>query len=423
MRVILGSAGSRGDVIPILEIAAALQRRGHDVEVFTPRHFEWAATERRLHAHHFAADSHGLMQSLDSGLQSTKQTLEWAQQAMLDQFEVMLPVAEGADALVTMVNELGAPTVAEHHGIPHYRVCCVPALFGDQPPAVTPFQRFPAPVNRLLWEGVEAGTKLIFSKALNAKRLELGLPKIRRFCDYAAGYSLNLLALDPTLVPPGRGWRHRYEYVGYPFGGDDGELTPDIEAFLDAGPPPVYFGFGSVYLNNPDKLTKLILGAVKKAGCRAIIDQGWTGLGEKARAPKEVLLIREAPHKQLFPRMAAVVHHGGSGTTHNAARAGVPQLIAPQILDQYFWGERIYQLGLGPRPQPAAKLTKGKLVTALRELLGPIPAAQARVVASLMRDDGAEAIASVIEREDGARASGDDHSIPKTPLTAGVGAA
>ena len=417
MRVILGSAGSRGDVVPILEIASALQRRGHEVEVFVPRQFEWAATERRLRTHHFATDSHGLMQSLDHGLRSTQQTLEWAQQAMLDQFEVMLPGAEGADALVTMINELGAPTVAEHHGIPHFRVSCVPSLVGDQPPAVTPFQRLPAPINRLLWEGVELGTKLIFAKTLNQKRRELGLREIRRFCDYAAGYSHNLLAIDPVLVPPCRGWRHRYEYVGYPFGGDDGQLSPGIEAFLEEGPPPVYFGFGSVYLPQPEKLTTMILGAVKRVGCRAIIDRGWTGLGEGASLPRDVLLIREAPHRQLFPRMAAVVHHGGSGTTHNAARAGVPQAIAPQILDQYFWAERIYQLGLGPRAVPATRLTEANLAASLKQLLRPTPAFQARVVASLMRVDGAEAVAKAIDRELG---HGLDQSARPTAVAAGA---
>lgn len=401
MRIILGTAGSRGDVIPVLEVAAQLQRRGHDVEVFIPPHFDWAATERRLRARHFATDSQQLMQSLDHGVKSSKQTLEWARRAMLDQFEVLLPAAAGADALVTMVNELGAPTVAEHHRIPHYRLCCVPALVGDQPPAVTPFQRFPVPVNRLLWQGVDVGTQLIFGKALNAKRAELGLSRVRRFSAYAAGYSHNILAVDPVLVPPGRGWRFRYEYAGYPFGGDDGPLPPAVEEFLAAGPAPVYFGFGSVCVPEPEAVTKMILRAVAHVGCRAVIDQGWAGLGRglERELPPDVLLIREVPHRRLFPRMAALVHHGGSGTTHGATRAGVPQAIAPQIIDQYFWGNRIYDLGLGPRPVPFTQLTESKLIAMLEGLLGPTYANHARVVAALVRVDGVGAVADIIERD------------------------
>lgn len=398
MRIVVGSAGSRGDVFPMLEVAALLQERGHRVHIFLPRHFEAEAAKRDLRASFFATDSQGLMQSVDSGFRSAPQILTWARRAMEEQFDVLLPATAGADALVTMVNELGAPTVAEYHGIPHFRVCCVPPLIGDQAPAVQPIQRLPAFCNRLLWRGVDLGTILIFGKTLNAKRKELGLPRVRRFSDYAAGYSHNLLAVDPVLTPPGRGWRHYYEYVGYPFGGDEGMLSPEIEAFLAAGAAPVYLGFGSVCLPRPERTTTIMLEAIERVGCRAILDAGWTGLGQGARVPGNVLVIRDAPHRQLFPRMAALVHHGGSGTTHNAARAGVPQAILPHMIDQYYWGERVRLLGVGPEPVPQAKLTSSKLARMLRALLSPTYRHQARVVAGLMRQDGARAIVEVIER-------------------------
>jgi UDP:flavonoid glycosyltransferase YjiC (YdhE family) len=266
---------------------------------------------------------------------------------------------------------------------------------------------------------VELGTKLIFGKALNAKRRELGLPKAGRFSDYAAGYSHNLLAIDPVLVPPGRGWRHRYEYVGYPFGGDDGPLPAEVESFLAAGPPPVYFGFGSVCMSQPERITEMILGAVARVGCRAVLDQGWAKLGVGAKLPPEILLIRGVPHRRLFPRMAALVHHGGSGTTHNAARAGVPQAISPQILDQYYWGERIYHLGLGPRPLPVARFTAAKLDDFLRDLLGSTYANQARVVADLMRVDGVGAVADAIERVHAERAGASYRSRRRPVAVAG----
>jgi UDP:flavonoid glycosyltransferase YjiC (YdhE family) len=397
MRIVLGSAGSRGDVLPILEVAAELQRRGHAVHVFAPRYFEAEARGRGLETSFFSTESQELMRSLGPGLRSAPQVLAWAERAMREQFEALLPATEGADALVTMVNELGAPTIAEHRRIPHFRVCCVPCLVGDQPPAVQPLQRLPGPMSRLLWAGVELGTRLVFGRALNRRRRELGLAPVRRFSDYAAGTSRNLLAMDPVLVPPGRGWRHAYEYVGYPFGGDDGLLSPELESFLAAGPPPVYLGFGSVCLPRPERTTRIVLEAVGRVGCRAILGAGWTGLGDGARLPGGILQVRDAPHRALFPRMAALVHHGGSGTTHSAARAGVPQVVVPHMLDQFYWGERVRHLGLGPGPVPHAELTIARLVRLLRELIRPSYRHQARVVAGLMRTDGVRAIADAVE--------------------------
>ena len=220
------------------------------------------------------------MRGLDDGLHSAKQTLEWARRAMVEQFEVLLPATAGADALVTMIDELGAPTVAEHRGIPHFRVCCMPVLPGAQPPPLLPVQRVPAPLIRPLWAGVDLATALIFGRDLNAARARLGLPKVTRFSAYAAGSSHNLLAYDPVLSPPVRDTIYRHEYVGYPFGGDEGPLPVEVEAFLHAGPRPVYVGFGSVCPPEPAKLTRVILGAAERAGCRLILDCGWAGLGK-----------------------------------------------------------------------------------------------------------------------------------------------
>jgi len=398
MRVVLGSAGSRGDVLPILEVAAELRRRGHAVHVFAPRQFAGEASARGLQTSFFSTDSQALMRSVPSGLRSATRILRWAEQAMREQFDALLPATEGADALVTMVNELGAQTVAEHRRIPHFRVCCVPCLVGDQPPAVQPLQRLPVVLNHLLWQGIDLGTLLVFGRALNEKRRELGLAPVRRFSDYAAGTSRNLLAVDPVLVPPDRGWRHPCEYVGYPFGGDDGPLPPELEAFLAAGPPPVYLGFGSVCLPRSGRVTAAVLEAIARVGCRAVLAAGWTGLGDGARLPDGVIRVGDVPHRRLFPRMAALVHHGGSGTTHSAARAGVPQAVVPHMVDQFFWGERVRALGLGPAPIPAASLSADRLARALRALLSPRHRQQARMVAGLLRTDGVRAIAEAVEQ-------------------------
>ncbi|HEY3445939.1 MAG TPA: glycosyltransferase [Myxococcales bacterium] len=399
MRIVVGIAGSRGDVQPVIEIATALHRRGHAVKMFAPKQFEETITGRGIDAGYFNTDSQQLMGSLDQGFKSAHNILKWATAAMVDQFEKLIPATAGADALLTAVNEIGAATVAQYRQIPHFRMGYCPFLPGDQVPPVVPLTvNLPTSANRLMWQGVDLATKFLFGKTLDGKRRELGLPKIGKVTDYSAGTSHNLLAYDPLLSPPARGWKYQYDYVGYPFGGDEGALPPEVEEFLAAGPAPVYLGFGSVIVPNPDEITGMILAAVRRAGCRAIVGQGWTGLGKNVTSlPKEVMLLGPSPHRTLFPRMAGIVHHGGSGTTHNAARAGVPQAVIPQILDQYYWGKRVFELGIGPAPVPLTRLTEAKLTRMLAGVLEPTCARQAKTVGGLIREDGAQVAAGIIE--------------------------
>jgi len=113
--------------------------------------------------------------------------------------------------------------------------------------------------------------------------------------------------------------------------------------------------------------------------------------------PRHVGLVGDTPHATLFPRMAGVIHHGGSGTTHNVARAGVPQGLTPQIIDQYYWGQRVYELGIGPEAVPFSQLTERKLAGLLRGVLESRFARQARIIADLMNDDGAAVAAEAID--------------------------
>jgi vancomycin aglycone glucosyltransferase len=121
---------------------------------------------------------------------------------------------------------------------------------------------------------------------------------------------------------------------------------PKLEAFLEQGEPPVYIGFGSMTDPNPRITTRAVLAGVTDAGCRAVLSEGWAGLGGGG-LPEHVMVVGSVPHASLFRRVAAVVHHGGAGTTTMAARAGVPQIVVPHVLDQYYWAERVSRLGVG----------------------------------------------------------------------------
>jgi sterol 3beta-glucosyltransferase len=139
----------------------------------------------------------------------------------------------------------------------------------------------------------------------------------------------------------------------------------DLEAFLANETPPVYVGFGSMIAEDPARVTRIVIEALTQSGQRGVIASGWGGI-RPADLPPSIYLLKEAPHDWLFPRMSALVHHGGAGTTAAGLRAGKPTVICPFIADQPFWGNRVAVLGAGPKPIPQKKLNVDDLAAAIR---------------------------------------------------------
>jgi sterol 3beta-glucosyltransferase len=160
--------------------------------------------------------------------------------------------------------------------------------------------------------------------------------------------------------------------------------------FLRAGPPPVYIGFGSIVVEKPDDLTKLIFGAVKRAGVRALVSKGWGGLGE-VNAPDNIFLLGNCPHDWLFQYVSCVVHHGGAGTSAIGIAMGKPTIVIPFFGDQPFWGAMIYQAGAGPEPVPYKNLTEAKLAESITKALEPDIQASVKNMSEKVADEnGAE---------------------------------
>jgi vancomycin aglycone glucosyltransferase len=166
---------------------------------------------------------------------------------------------------------------------------------------------------------------------------------------------------------------------------DSTPLPPALEAFLDQGEPPVYFGFGS--MPTREDASRALIGSTRAAGRRAIISQGWGGLDVIDDAP-DCIAVGDVNQQALFSRVAAVVHHGGAGTTTTAARAGAPQVVTPMFSDQFYWGHRVRDLGSGTF-EPHAQLTIDALTTALHDTISPETAARARLIAAHVTGDGA----------------------------------
>jgi vancomycin aglycone glucosyltransferase len=166
---------------------------------------------------------------------------------------------------------------------------------------------------------------------------------------------------------------------------DERPHSRELDTFLGAGEPPVYFGFGSI--RAPEDLSRVMIRTARALGRRAIISRGWAELSLVDDAP-DCLAIGEVNQQLLFKRVAAVVHHGGAGTTTAAARAGAPQVVIPQHYDQHYWAQRVHDLGIGTAHAPGAP-TSDSLTDALRHALRPDVAARARSVAGAVRGDGA----------------------------------
>ena len=404
MKVVLSTRGSRGDVHPVIEVAAALKRAGCGVSISVPTLFGDHARSMGLDPLLYPEDSELVMQELGSGLGAIRTSLDWFSRAIDEQFEYLMAESADADCLLTSVNEVAVPTIAEYHGIPHYRLAYTPVLPGRQPPPLIPWQGLPGTINRGLWSAINGVTALIVRGRINVKRRDLDLPPMGGINAYFTGRSRTLLAINRTLAPPCRTWdaRYRYDYTGYCHGSPGTELDPALEDFLSAGPAPVYIGFGSVSLADAAAFTRTILRAASRVGCRIVLGTGWTGLGG-GDLPGHVFPVGDTDHALLFPRCAAVMHHGGCGTVHAAARAGAPQFIMPQIADQFYWGDRICRLGLGPSPVPPGSLTAKKLAGILADMSGNEAYARnaGRLAAEMRGEDGVAGVVRIVLNDGG----------------------
>jgi UDP:flavonoid glycosyltransferase YjiC (YdhE family) len=200
-----------------------------------------------------------------------------------------------------------------------------------------------------------------------------------------------LYGYSSSVVPKPRDWAEDHHLTGYWFLEPPAEWTPpsSLMAFLEDGSPPIYIGFGSLGNRKPEETVDVILRALERVQCRAVLLSGWGGL-RKVDLPDTVLMIDSAPHAWLFPRVAVVVHHGGAGTTAAGLRAGIPSVVIPFFGDQPFWGHRIWRLGVGPKPIPRKQLTDENLASAIGIALSD----------QAMRDRASE-LGSTLQAEDG----------------------
>ena len=390
MHVLILTAGSRGDVQPYIALGQGLRAAGHAVTLCTHARFEAFVTDHGLAYAYLSddllelmgsAEGRGALEDMGSFVSGVKTLVRLGRRSGPIQRALVWDGWEAArsaqpDLIVFNTKMFGGPHYAEKLGIP--AVMAVPfAQF--VPTAAFPTVSFPrwklgrklgGWYNRLTYRVVLKIAGMMGGKYIRAWRVAHGLEPQPRGTDLlhtSVGAPIPALhAFSRLLVPRPSDWPDSAIVTGtWHLGTDDWTPSPALEAFLAAGDPPVYVGFGSMSGRDPARLTHVVIEALQRAGVRGILATGWGGLAP-SDLPDSVFVIDKAPHDWLFPRVAAVVHHGGAGTTAAGLRAGRPTVICSFFGDQPFWGGRVHDLGVGPAPIPQKKLTAAKLAAALQ---------------------------------------------------------
>jgi sterol 3beta-glucosyltransferase len=378
MIIVILAPGSRGDVEPYIALGAGLIKAGHTVRLVT--HQDFASLVQPYGFEFFPVDvsvqeiaqSHEMRQLLGGGniLAVMSQMAKEAKIGALRLTEIGLSACRDADLLLAGIGGIfTALDLAEKLSIPLLPAYYIPFTPTSAYPSFL-LPRLPAFLARstsrfsyraaqeMMWQTFRPADVLGMASAPILNRFGAGI--IRR--------SPVIYGFSPVVIPPPPDWGADIHITGYWFLDPPDEYAPPaaLEEFIQAGPPPVYIGFGSMSSRNPQETTRLILNALSMVKQRAVLHAGWGGLSQ-ADLPESVLDVASVPFAWLFPRMAAVIHHGGAGTTAAGLRAGIPSVLVPFFGDQPFWAQRVVDLGAGPAPIPRRKLTAERLAHAIQQ--------------------------------------------------------
>ena len=381
MKFTIIAVGTRGDLQPAVVLGKMLQTYGHRVRIFAGSNFCSWVEEQGLEAAPTALDMQALMESAGGKewveksrnplveMRLMKRVLdEYGWQMVSDAWQA----CQGTGVIISsFTSNAYATAMAEKLEVPQIGMALQPMLFATRDGRSVINGPFPGKINIInYWFGklaLEPAPWQLFGDLVSRLRRELGLPPQTRKENLAIRKQLLILqAYSRHVVPHPADWPANTHTTDYWFLDDleDWQPSRELMEFLERGPAPVYIGFGSMTGDNAQSTTRLVMDALRSSGRRAIMASGWAGLGS-SELPDHILAVDYVPHSWLFPRMAAVVHHGGAGTTAAGVRAGVPSVIIPHFVDQPYWGRRVHALGVGPKPVPRRKLTAEKLARAI----------------------------------------------------------
>ncbi|XP_011625938.1 sterol 3-beta-glucosyltransferase UGT80B1 [Amborella trichopoda] len=416
LKVAMLVVGTRGDVQPFVAIAKRLQEFGHHVRLATHANFRSFVRAANVEFYPLGGDPRilaGYMARNKGFLPSGPAEISIQRKQLKVIIDSLLPACTEPDmesgvpfqaqAIIANPPAYGHAHVAEALGVPLH-------IFFTMP--WTPTSVFPHPLARvsqsagyrlsylvvdlLIWWGIRGFVN-------DFRRRKLKLPPIAYFSTYHGSISHLPTGYmwSPNLVPKPKDWGLLVDVVGFCFLNLGTKYQPEKEflEWLQAGMKPIYVGFGSMPLEDATKTTSIIIEALKDTGQRGIIGKGWGDLGNLIEVPESVFLLKDCPHDWLFPLCSAVVHHGGAGTTATGLRAGCPTTIIPFFGDQFFWGDRVHEKGVGPAPIPIYELSVERLANAIRFMLDPEVKLKAMELAKeIENEDGVAAAVDAFHR-------------------------
>ncbi|MDH3570301.1 MAG: glycosyltransferase, partial [Gemmatimonadota bacterium] len=353
MRITILTVGSHGDVQPYVALGVGLRAAGHDVRLATHEPFRSFVSSHGLEFAPLGADpkqviagrqGQAWLESGDSLVRFISRFLRLFRPLLEQNLADTSQACIGSEAIVYAPLAFAGYHIAEALGVPSYQASLQPATPTREFP-IFPLagkRRWGGTYNRLTYTLYEQVTWQALRPVVNRWRTEtLGLPAtpmMRPFREFRARRVPQLYGFSAAVVPKPRDWPDWHHITGYWFLDRPAEWQPPaaIVDFLGAGPPPVYIGFGSMIAKDPAELFDVALEAIHRTGQRGVLSTGWMG-ADHTDLPDDVFGIESIPHDWLFPRMAAVVHHGGAGTTAAGLRAGVPSILTPFFADQPFW--------------------------------------------------------------------------------------
>ncbi|XP_048430006.1 sterol 3-beta-glucosyltransferase UGT80A2-like [Pyrus x bretschneideri] len=388
MQIVMLIVGTRGDVQPFIAIGKRLQDYGHRVRLATHSNFKEFVLTAGLEFYPLGGDpkvlagymvkNKGFLPSGPSEIPIQRNQLKdiiYSLFSACKEPDMDSGIPFKVDAIIANPPAYGHTHVAEALKVPIHVFFTMPW---------TPTSEFPHPLSRvkqttgyrlsyqivdsLIWLGIRDMINDVRKKKLKLRPVTYLSGSQGSDSDVPYGY-----IWSPHLVPKPKDWGPKIDVVGFCFLDLASNYEPPeaLVKWLEAGDKPIYIGFGSLPVQEPQKMTQIIVEALEKTGQRGIINKGWGGLGDLAEPKDFIYLLDNCPHDWLFLQCKAVVHHGGAGTTAAGLKAACPTTIVPFFGDQPFWGERVHARGVGPGPIAVDQFSLPKLVDAINFMLDP----------------------------------------------------
>lgn len=403
MHITILALGSRGDIQPYATLGNRLKAVGHQVRFITFESFASLVAENQLDFHPIRGNAQAIVSS--GGADMLGLIRSFGSLAERYARDLSAPHLGETDLIINQLPAgLYGSDLAEKYHVPMVMASVIPLARTRTFPLMG-FPKLPLPgYNKATYHLGEQMTWQMFRTVINRWRKEtLSLPPLPikgSFGQFGTHQIPILNGFSQHVVPRPYDWNEHIHITGYWFP-ENKQWQPsrDLSAFIEAGEPPVFIGFGSMPIKDPQRTTAIILEALKQSKQRGILHMGWGGIGDQS-SPDYVFKIDYAPYDWLFPQMAMVIHHGGSGTTAFGLRSGIPSCVVPFVFDQFYWGERITQLGAGPKPIPFKELNVERLTEAIRLGVGSLQIKQNafELGQKIREENGIENALNVVEK-------------------------